>query len=400
MKPKVIDWASQKLFSYLHQSNLVYNTCWEDPRLDRAALDLSPSDNVLVITSAGCNALDYALEAPNHVYAVDMNPRQNALLDLKIAAIRAFDYDTFFQLFGKGRIDNFADLYKAHLRPQLNDSARQHWDNHLDYFGGSRIRPTLYFRGTSGVFARLMNYYIDFSRLRQDIAALFSASSLDEQHHIYHDHLKSQLWSQAIKSLFSYDATLSLLGVPRPQRKQVEGTYPGGIVKFMEDCVEAVFTKLSLHDNYFWWLYFMGEYSPDRCPEYLKEENFLQLKAGLVDRISTHTNTIHEFLEDHDRPISRFVLLDHMDWLSSMNHPTLVREWQAIVDKATSEARVIWRSGGLSVDFIDPIEVKVRGRRSMMSEHLIYNKPLAAELHAKDRVHTYGSFYIADLDVH
>jgi S-adenosylmethionine-diacylglycerol 3-amino-3-carboxypropyl transferase len=29
---------------------------------------------------------------------------------------------------------------------------------------------------------------------------------------------------------------------------------------------------------------------------------------------------------------------------------------------------------------------------------LNYHRPLAAELHAKDRVHTYGSFYIADLN--
>ena len=45
----------------VHQHQLVYNTCWEDPRLDRQALELTAEDAVLVITSAGCNALDYAL---------------------------------------------------------------------------------------------------------------------------------------------------------------------------------------------------------------------------------------------------------------------------------------------------------------------------------------------------
>jgi S-adenosylmethionine-diacylglycerol 3-amino-3-carboxypropyl transferase len=48
------------VFSWIHGNNLVYNTCWEDPRLDRLALNLSHNDHVLVITSAGCNALDYA----------------------------------------------------------------------------------------------------------------------------------------------------------------------------------------------------------------------------------------------------------------------------------------------------------------------------------------------------
>ena len=31
---------SSKSFSIRHQGNLVYNTCWEDPRLDRSALNL------------------------------------------------------------------------------------------------------------------------------------------------------------------------------------------------------------------------------------------------------------------------------------------------------------------------------------------------------------------------
>ena len=76
----VLDWVSSRVFKFVHGNNLVYNTCWEDPRLDRTALKIGPTDNILVITSAGCNALDYALCEPQHVFAVDMNPRQNATL--------------------------------------------------------------------------------------------------------------------------------------------------------------------------------------------------------------------------------------------------------------------------------------------------------------------------------
>lgn len=42
--------------------------------------------------------------------------------------------------------------------------------------------------------------------------------------------------------LMDRDTTLSL-GVPRPQRKQVESTYYGSIAKFIEDRIEKVFTK-------------------------------------------------------------------------------------------------------------------------------------------------------------
>src|SRR5262249_58001321 len=39
-----------RIFKAVHDRNLVYNTCWEDPALDRVALDLGPGDRVMAIT--------------------------------------------------------------------------------------------------------------------------------------------------------------------------------------------------------------------------------------------------------------------------------------------------------------------------------------------------------------
>jgi len=120
---------SRKSFQWVHQGNLVYNTCWDDPRLDREALQIGPEDEILVITSAGCNALDYLLDEPHRVHAVDMNPKQNSLLELKLSAIRNLDYDSFFDLFGRGRSENWSQLYTEKLRDDLSMSARKYWDN-------------------------------------------------------------------------------------------------------------------------------------------------------------------------------------------------------------------------------------------------------------------------------
>ncbi|MES9926502.1 MAG: DUF3419 family protein, partial [Candidatus Thiodiazotropha sp. 6PDIVS] len=87
-KPAISDRFHQKIFSSLYQRSLVYNTCWEDPAVDRDALRIGSDDRMLVITSAGCNVLDYALCAPSHIDAVDANPRQTALLELKLSTIR------------------------------------------------------------------------------------------------------------------------------------------------------------------------------------------------------------------------------------------------------------------------------------------------------------------------
>lgn len=54
-----------------------------------------------------------------------------------------------------------------------------------------------------------------------------------------------------IRWVMGWDAALALVGVPRPQRTQIEYTYAGGIVQYIEDCVEAVFTRLPIQNNYF-----------------------------------------------------------------------------------------------------------------------------------------------------
>ena len=102
--------AHDTLFARVHGGNLVYNTCWEDPRVDLGLLDLSDDSRVVMITSAGCNALDYLLAGPATIDAVDVNPRQNALLELKAALLRDADHEDLFQVFGCGHHPAFREL--------------------------------------------------------------------------------------------------------------------------------------------------------------------------------------------------------------------------------------------------------------------------------------------------
>ncbi len=397
---RISEWMSGRVFRIVHGNNLVYNTCWEDPRIDKQVLNLGPNDNLLVITSAGCNALSYALTGLNHVYAVDMNPRQNALLELKMAGIRSFDYETFFQMFGNGRLTGVKGIYQAKLRQNLSPWARRYWDRRIHrYFDGKH--KSFYFCGTTGAFAKIINRIIDRYKFRGLVHDLLCAKSLAEQQDIWFNHLRKRLWNRLVKFLMNRDTTLSLLGVPRAQRKQIETQYDGGVVKFVQDCLDSVFGTLPVQDNYFWRLYATGSYIPSCCPEYLERENFEKLKAGLVDNISTHTNTVEGFLRENageNAPkISRFVLLDHMDWLSHHLYDALVSEWDAILKRADDNTRILWRSGGLRTEYINTVPVEYQGRQTTLGEILKLDTETAEKLHKQDRVHTYGSFYIADL---
>ena len=389
------NWISGRVFKFVHGNNLVYNTCWEDPRLDRCALQLTERDRVLVITSAGCNALDYAIAGAGHVYAVDMNPRQNALLELKIAGIRRLQFEDFFKLFGDGYHPRANEIYQQTLRAALTPWAQAYWDRWIKFFDSSR--RTFYFRGTSGSFARGINFYVDrVARVRSEITDLMDARTTDEQARIY-EGIRDRFWRRSLRFAMNRDTTLSMLGVPKAQRQQIEKQYPGGILRFIEDSMEAVFAKLPIYDNYFWRVYITGRYTRTCCPEYLKAENFQLMKDRNLENISVHTDSVQGFLDKNEVAVSRFVLLDHMDWLSDHFFPLLESEWQAILKRATPQARVLWRSGGLRTDFINEVSVLRDGRPTLLPELLTFNTPLAAELHEQDRVHTYGSFYIADL---
>jgi S-adenosylmethionine-diacylglycerol 3-amino-3-carboxypropyl transferase len=395
----VKNWIGQHLFNQVHSRNLVYNTCWEDPRLDREALQLTSSDSVMVITSAGCNALDYALAGAKTVHAVDVNPLQNALLELKLACAKTLDYDRFFELFGRGALPNFGGTYHARVRPLLPSFARKIWDRRLHLLDGSTHRGSLYFCGSSGFFAYWINFYIDrIARVRDVIHEMLKATSIECQQRLFHEHnLGETVFGPMLRWFVSRDSTMSMLGVPRAQRMQIDKGYPGGIAQFIMDRVQHVFTQLALSDNYFWRVYLTGQYTPQCCPEYLVESNYDKLRE-VAHRVSTNNSTVTDFLKTQHESISRFVLLDHMDWLAANHCDALAAEWQQIAYAATPDAKVLWRTAGLKCDFIDPLEVECAGGRRQVGALLRYRTELADSLHQRDRVNTYGRFYVADLN--
>jgi S-adenosylmethionine-diacylglycerol 3-amino-3-carboxypropyl transferase len=392
------DRVDQKLFDVIYSRSLVYNTSWEDPAVDRQALHLDADDTVLVITSAGCNALDYALTRPRRVHAVDANPRQTALLELKLAGIRHLDFDDFFALFGDGAHPRFREIYQDALRRDLSPFARRFWDSRPHWFGHVDARGSFYYFGLSGIVARTFRHFLAVKpRLRQGLDELLDARTMDRQREVYDSIVAEALWTPYVSWALSRQLTMSMLGVPHPQRKEVERQHAGGIGGFVREAVEYVVRHLPIWTNYFWTLYLRGRYTRGNCPEYLRRDNFLELKAGGVDRIRLHTCTVTEFLHRTQEHISKYVLLDHMDWMSSYQPRALVEEWNAILDRAAPRARVILRSAHADPGYLRTVQVGDGASRRPLTEAVRFNPDLARTLSRADRVHTYAGFHIADI---
>lgn len=377
--------AYDAFFRRVHGSRLIYNSCWEDPRADRALMGLDSQSRLLMITSAGCNALDYLLDDVAHIDCVDLNPRQNALLEMKLALYAHGDHGLLFQLFGHGQHADFAAIYPS-LRPRLSPSAQAIWDKQKKAFS-PRGRRSFYFRGASGDVA-----YGVMTMLRKvkpkvyrEIQALLEAQSLDEQRAIY-GRVDKRVWTPFLRWWMRQPAILTLLGVPRAQRNLIETQYPGGMNAYVEDKVRYLLTELPIHENYFWRVYLTGSYTTSCCPNYLRPEHFNWLRER-IDRVQLHTMSLTDRLKQSPMRYSHYVLLDHQDWLAAHNEAALREEWEQLLAKANGTARVLMRSAALAIDFLP----------AFVSERLRVDQTQQSYWHQRDRVGTYGSVLAADL---
>lgn len=383
---QLVDKTRQRVFSYIHNNNLIYNTCWEDPRIDRTLLQLKPDSKIVMITSAGCNALDYVLDNPAVIHTIDINPRQNALLEFKMEAIRQLDYPAFFSFFGKGEHVLAREIYFDLIRSGLTEEARDFWDDKYFYFVPNKDRRTFYYRGTSGHIAWLAHIYLKNKKnLLENVYQLLEARDIGEQENIY-DRIEPELWNTLSKFIVQQPFTMSLLGVPAAQMNLIENQFEGGLYGFIRQSLRHVFTEVPIHDNYFWRVYLTGSYTHNCCPEYLKEANFHSLK-GSLKKIKLHTSSVTSFLRENPDQFTHYILLDHQDWLAWHQPEILNKEWNLIFKNSLKGTKVLMRSASKKVDFIS------RKTRS----NLCFLEDITKKLHEKDRVGTYASLHFAEI---
>lgn len=383
---KLVHAAHDRLFKAVHGRWLIYNACWEDPRIDRQLLDLDADSKVVMLTSAGCNALDYLLDGPAQIHAVDMNPRQNALLQLKLALIRHGDWEELFSMFGSGAHEDFRDVYED-ISDDLPEYARDFWDDKIRYFDAGNRKKSFYFHGTSGAFAWLMRRYLldPKRRIASQLLDLLDADSLQAQRRIY-EKIEPAVWGRFTSWLIRQPVTMAMLGVPRAQIRLIKETYPGGLLGYVSNKFKHVLTEVLIQDNYFWRVYLTGSYTEDCCPNYLKRENFATLRAN-SNRVRTYNSTVSQFLHDNPGEYSHFVLLDHQDWLAWHDPAALREEWELILRNSRPGSRIIMRSAGSDAAFLPDVA------RSAVRFH----PELTDELHRNDRVGTYGSLHFAEV---
>lgn len=267
---------------------LRYAQVWEDHRLLEEALCVGPDDDVLSIGSAGCNVLALALLGPRSITAVDMNPTQIALLELKLAAVSELEHEGFACLIGAWGSEE-ERLHRYHeIRAQLNLPVRTYWDRHE-----ADIRAGVMHAG------RLETYFRAFQREHLSelwptdlVGRLFAQQPLEQQAELFRREAATSTFEQRFRWYFGREH-MARNGRDCAQFEHVQGTDVGRFFfhRFCHAC-----TELPLHDNSYMQYFLTGHFHDlNNGPPFLRPSNFERLRR-MVSRVRVHCGEIERLL--------------------------------------------------------------------------------------------------------
>lgn len=381
----------ERLFT-LWFRGFVYNQIWEDPRVDLAALQLTSDSRVLTISSGGCNVLNYLLQRPRHITAIDLNTSHMCLTRLKIAAVRHMpDHEAFYSFFGVGRHADNLRHYHQYIRPHLDEVTRRFWEGRtliggrvgrrrIDYFARG-----LYDHAKLGRFLRLTH---GMARLmRRDPRQLLEARTMADQQAFFHEVIEPFFNNRLVRWMGGSPVAVFSLGIPPSQHQVMHEESGGRLLELYRQRLYKLACGFPLDDNYFAWQAFGRRYDHvhrSALPDYLRAENFDTLRQHL-DRVSTHITSLTEFLhQQQPGSFDRFVLLDSQDWMP----PAVIAQlWEQIARVGAPGTRIIFRTAGEK----SPIEAALP---PTLMRRFVCEREQARQLHERDRSAIYGMFHL------
>jgi len=353
------------------KNSIHYSQCWEDPDILRQALKLNEASRVLSITSGGCNTLTLLLDNPKEIIAIDANPAQNSLLELKISAVGQLKYHQCLSFLGAAPSSDRLQIYKNNLRPNLSRSAKQFWDKNEKLVE----RGVIHCGKLEKYFALFRKIIIPASIKGKNLEKIFQIHDPGERKKYYDTKCSGYLWRLFFTSFFG-EGSMKSLG---RNRELFRHNNVCDLGKHYLDLFERIITSQNLPQNFFLDYIITGSYKDTILPSYLLENNYPIIKTRL-ERIKIVTSDIGSYLaQAPDNYISQFNLSDVFE-------PSTDSETKRIFEQ-------VWRSGqpGGTLAFWN--NLVPRFVPTALAEKLPFDAA-ATRLKKEDRVFFYGNFFI------
>ena len=288
-----------------YSGRLMFTQSWEDPACDIAALRPQPGETMFAVTSGGDNVLEFLLCDPARLIAVDLNPTQTYLLELKMAAFREISYEEMLHLLGVRSTQTSRELYDQ-LKNALTDEARAYWSANL-----SLLDKGLLTRGGFERYFALLRRILKVVVGRKRMEMLFDLTP-DQQREFYEREWKTRRYELFLRVICSKWVLSKRLDPSWFEHAQVDS-----FGQHFTGMANHVFAELPARSNYFLAQILLGRYvDEEQLPKYLRSENFSIIRDRL-DRIEIRTQDVGDALADlSDQSIDTFALSNVFEYSS------------------------------------------------------------------------------------
>ncbi|HVE45385.1 MAG TPA: DUF3419 family protein [Acidimicrobiales bacterium] len=348
------------------EDRLFFAQVREDPCVELEALQVKPTDTVVVVSSGGCTALSLLAAGAGRVVAVDLNAAQNHLVELKAAALAELEPAEAVAFLGGWKATSASRLSSyEELRHRLSPVAAAYWDGRRSNIAGGVLNAGVSERFISVITAVIRKAIHRPPRIRR----LLSCRSLDEQKQLYELEWDNRRWRLLFKALLN--------------RAVFRHTYDPAFFRHVDNpsfathfhgLIEHVLVDVPVKDNYFVHHMLTGSYpkdEPNGLPPYLQAEG-ASTAAGRLDRLTLVDGAYLTYLQScPDAGIDAFTLSNICEWLDAAQLDELFGE---IVRTAAPGARLVFRN------FVGWTEVPERWR-----DLVVEDRARGEELIAGDR---------------
>jgi len=312
---------------------LEFANVWEDSDIDRLVLEPCHGAQFVCVTSGGCTVLAL-LSTGATVTAVDSNPAQNALLELKLAAAEILGYKAWRRFLGREEGSDRLSAY-SEVRPRLSEEARRFCDEHRPMIAGGILD-----QGTvERLHARWRRVYHRLVHSATRCERWFDLHDLEAQRQYYRE-----VWDTRLRGVF-----LRLIVNPMlfrrasPTASQYTQIDRAAVLNAIVGRLERALTAIPTATNYFLSRLLLGRFlsGHDGEPRYLHHDAYDAL-AHARERLTIHTDDLIGVLErTPPGTVNGFALSNVVDWLPPAAQERLLA---AVMQAAAPGARLCIRS--------------------------------------------------------
>jgi S-adenosylmethionine-diacylglycerol 3-amino-3-carboxypropyl transferase len=312
---------------------ILFSACNEDTNSELRAFGGLAGKRVFCVSASGGRVLNLLVERPKSVTAVDLNPAQNSLLELKVEAMRELDHEGYLRFMGVRPDSQRAQTY-ARVRGRLSAAAQQLFDATPE-----AIERGILFQGN---LERYLQRIAVVMRLARPLGLdrLLDARDLDAQR-AFMDRLETPLY-RAITQTLARRAVLRRFSGDPGFFEYVPEELP--LHTWIYARIHGYMRRNLLRDNPLLQLVFFGRYVWEPAlPPYLHADTFGAVKAALEEtKLEILTTTVEDALRKAGpSAFDAFSLSDISSYLDDDSHRRL---FEQVMATAAPGARLCSRS--------------------------------------------------------